>query len=83
MLRSWIHYFEANSILFKDSEMEEDAPEVEEEEEFAEYFSRTKEFWLDQAESIAEKEGLEVTGRRIKKAGIRMAEEFFNNSKKS
>ena len=63
--------------------MDEDVPEVEEEEEFTEYFSRTKEFWLDQAESVAEKEGLEVTGRRIKKAGIRMAEEFYNNSKKS
>ena len=70
-------------MLFTDSEMDEDAPEVEEEEEFTEYFNRTREFWLNQAESVAEKEGLEVTGRRIKKAGIRMAEEFYNNSKKS
>ena len=63
--------------------MEEDAPVVEEEEEFADYFSRTKEFWLDESESVAEKEGLEVTGRRIKKAATRMAEEFYSNSKKS
>ena len=63
--------------------MDEDAPGIEDEEEFLDYFSRTKEFWLDQAESVAEKEGLEVTGRRIKKAATRMAEEFFNSSMKS
>ena len=66
-----------------DSDMEEDAPEVQEDEEFADYFSRTKEFWLDEAEYVAEKKGLEVTGRRIKKAATRMAEEFYSNSKKS
>ena len=63
--------------------MEEDAPVVEKDEKFQDYFSRTKEFWLDESESVAEKEGLEVTGRRIKKAATRMAEEFYTNSKKS
>lgn len=69
------------AFIISDSDMEEEIPEVRGEEEFAEYFSRTKEYWLDQAETLAEKEGVEATGRRIKKAANRMAEEFYGNRK--
>ncbi len=61
--------------------MDEDAPDVDGDEDCADYFGRTKDFWLDQAERVAEKEGLEVTGRRIKKAATRMAEEFYSSKK--
>ncbi len=64
-----------------DSDMEEGIPVIEEDEDFPDYFSRTKYFWLEEAEKLAKSEGLDVTGRQVKKAASRMAEEHFNSKK--
>ncbi len=66
---------------FTDSDMDEGMPVIEEDEDFADYFSRTKYFWLEEAEKLAKSEGLDVTGRQMKKAASRMAEEHFNSKK--
>ncbi|KAI0236404.1 Kelch domain-containing protein 4 [Lamellibrachia satsuma] len=41
------------------------------------YFSRNHDFWMQEADAVATKEGLSVTGKQLKKAALKMAEEFF------
>ncbi len=57
--------------------MEEDIPEVTSGEEFASYFGRSKDFWLCQADELAEKEGVEATGKVLKMKAREMAEDYF------
>ena len=59
-------------------EAEDELPPVVTSGELAkDYFSRNHDFWMQEADAVATKEGLSVTGKQLKKAALKMAEEFF------
>ena len=57
--------------------MEEDIPTIESAESVTDYFSRTKDFWLELADNEAEESGIEITGKQLKKRAFALAEEHF------
>ena len=58
-----------------------EAPSVKKGEDADGYFSRNKDYWMLRADEVAEKEGLDVSTKQLKKAAKKMAEEFFQSEK--
>ena len=56
-----------------------EAPSTKAGEDVEAYFSRNKDYWMLRADDMAEKEGLEVSTKQLKKAAKKMAEEFFQS----
>ena len=61
-------------------ELGECAPPVKESESSKDYFSRTQDYWTEQAQTVAQREGITAKPKQILKAAQRMAHEFFDKS---
>ena len=61
--------------------MEEDAPAVVEDEDPSAYFERTQDYWLEHAQQVARKEGIEVSAKKLKKAASKMAAEHVSSQR--
>ena len=55
----------------------EEVPAIQKDESVADYFSRTKDYWLQLADEEAEQNNQEITGKVLKKRAFSMAEEHF------
>ena len=60
---------------------DEPPPAVTSGETAKDYFSRNRDYWMQEADTVATKEGITVTGKQLKKAALKMAEEFFEKQK--
>ena len=56
---------------------DEPPPAVTSGETAKDYFSRNRDFWMQEADDVATKQGLSVAGKQLKKDALKMAEEFF------
>ena len=56
---------------------DEPPPAVTSGETAKDYFSRHRDFWMQEADDVATKQGLSVAGKQLKKDALKMAEEFF------
>lgn len=54
--------------------MEVPAPDVRSDESLNDYFGRTRDHWLQIADSQAEKKGEELLGKALKKVAFQMAD---------
>ena len=46
-------------------------------EDLADFFGRTRDFWLESADCRADKAGVELLGKALKKEAFSMAEQHF------
>ena len=60
--------------------MDEEIPRVKSGESVTDYFGRTRDYWLQEADQEAEASGAEVTGKQLKKEALKLAEIFYKQS---
>jgi len=65
-----------------DSDMDMEIPTINSGEEVTDYFSRNKDYWLLVADDEATKEGVELSGKNLKKKALKMAENYFTSQKR-
>ena len=66
---------------FSDSDMEDEAaPDARHGESLNDFFGRTRDYWLEAADTRAERAGIELLGKALKKEAFAMAEEHFKAS---
>ena len=69
--------------ILSESDMEEEVPAVRPGESLNDYFGHSKDYWLEQADTLVSKDSQQLTGKQLKKAAFQMAEEFFKQQGES
>lgn len=57
----------------------EDAPDRKDEEDRKDYFDRTKEYWVEQARTYCESQGLRMSDRKLVKLASEMCHDIFED----
>ena len=71
-----------NHTLSFISDMEEEVPEVKSDESVSDYFGRTRDYWLSQADAAASAQGVDMPWKQLKKQALALAEQHHQQHSK-